>query len=97
MFTCRVSGTLGTPNIDWIGPDGTVVTSGQNVIVGNPVTSGSTTSRTLTFTSLSEADVGQYTCRNDLTTPSSLSTSVFLLGKAYSSTTILHKFCKRVL
>ena len=50
-------------SIEWIGPNGTTLTSGSGIIVGNIIIGGGITARTLTFTNLRSSDTGIYTAR----------------------------------
>lgn len=49
--------------IDWIGPDGSVLTSGSGITVGVPLNAGSFIARTLSFINLRSSDNGIYIAR----------------------------------
>ena len=52
-----------TPQIQWIGPNGAVVTSTTRITVGDTVTTGTTTTSSLVFDPLSISHDGDYTCQ----------------------------------
>ena len=62
-------GLLGTPMIWWVGRDGQPITSGGDVVIQDPVTSGLTTNLTLFFDPIRTRDEGTYTCMASLTSP----------------------------
>ena len=64
-FVTRAVNISGSLVIQWIGPDGSPVVSMGPVVVGNPVTSGETTSLTLQFNSLYTSHGGRYACQGD--------------------------------
>ena len=85
-------GLLGTPTIWWVGRDGQPITSGGDVVVHDPVTSGLTTNLTLFFDPIRTRDEGTYTCMASLSSPAlnatilNSSTSTFIdvqLSKYY--------------
>ena len=55
-----------TVSLDWLGPSGAAVDSGDGINVG---TQGTTNTRTLTFNSVRLTHAGTYTCRATLSTP----------------------------
>ena len=52
-----------TPELQWIGPDGLPILSGNGVAVGNIETVGTSTTLMLQFSPLSAFHEGQYTCQ----------------------------------
>ena len=62
-------GLLGTPTVEWIGRDGQLVVSAEDVIVYDPVTSGRTTNLTLFFDPIRTRDEGSYTCMATVSSP----------------------------
>lgn len=75
----RVENITGSVSPQWIGPDGTQVTSSRSITVGVPVTSGATTTLNLQFTTLYTSNGGQYSCRGDLTSSDSTYTVLAIL------------------
>ena len=74
VLTCsvtKVENITGNVDIQWIGPDGSEVTTGGSVTVGAPTTSGADTRLSLQFATLYTSDSGQYTCRGDLVSSNS--------------------------
>ena len=56
-----------TPDVEWLDPDNKVITTGGDITVGSPETSGTTTTLTLTFNPLHTSHGGEYTCRANIT------------------------------
>lgn len=56
-------GLLGTPTVKWVGRDGHLVVSAEDVIVYDPVTSDRTTNLTLFFDPIRTRDEGVYICK----------------------------------
>ena len=52
-----------TPQMQWIGPDGAVVTDTGRITVGSTETTGMTTTSSLLFDPLSVSHDGVYTCQ----------------------------------
>ena len=50
------------PIIDWVGPDNQTMYTNGNIVIGVPVTTNTTTSRSLLFKVLTGADSGVYMC-----------------------------------
>ena len=73
-------GLLGTPTVEWVGSDGQLVVSAEDVIVYDPVTSGRTTNLTLFFDPIRTRDEGVYMCVTSIS-------SAALSGTLNSSTT----------
>ena len=61
-LTCTV-GSEDQP-IQWVGPDGMLITNGDGILVGETISSGGVTTSTLTFPNLRTSQVGRYTCLN---------------------------------
>ncbi len=53
-LTCTVEGVSGSPTIQWFGPGGSEITTGVS------------TTTSLTFTDLALSDAGEYTCRSTI-------------------------------
>ncbi len=69
-LTCSITRSIGEDTngsliLQWMSPNGTPVMSMGPVVVGEPLTSGSTTSISLHFTTLFTSHGGQYTCLGD--------------------------------
>lgn len=62
----RVNNATGNIVLQWIGPDGTQLTSNGTVTVGVPMTSGATTMLNVHFPALYTSNAGQYTCQGEL-------------------------------
>ena len=63
----------------WRGPDGVAVVTGSSITVADPVYEPLRTRQTITFSSLSTAHSGVYTCEGTLSSPA--------LTTAYQTTT----------
>ena len=64
-FTCSVNVSAGSQSIKWQYSNGSNVTTGGDITVGSPETSGTTvTTLTLTFNPLLTSHGGEYTCRS---------------------------------
>ena len=63
-LTCRVIVSAGTPTIQWQYSNGNMVTTGGDITVGSPETSGTVTTLTLTFNPLQTSHGGEYSCRS---------------------------------
>ena len=74
----RLDDISGSLALQWLGPDGTQVVSSGSVTVGDPTTSGATTTINLQFTTLYTSHGGQYTCRGDLSLNDSMYTVLAL-------------------
>ena len=58
-----VENLFSPPNVQWMGPDGSTISQGGgSVALSDIQDSGTTVTRTLTFSDLTEANRGQYTC-----------------------------------
>lgn len=75
-----IEGLLGTPTVEWVGSDGQIVVSAEDVIVYDPVTFGRTTNLTLFFDPIRNRDEGVYICMASVS-------STALSGALNSSTT----------
>lgn len=62
----RVNNATGNIVIQWIGPDGTQLTSNGSVTVGVPISFGATTTISVHFSALYTSNAGQYTCQGEL-------------------------------
>ena len=62
----RVNNVTGNIVVQWIGPDGTQLTSNGSVTVGVPTVSGATTTISVRFSALYTSNAGQYTCQGEL-------------------------------
>ena len=72
LLTCttevvQLLGLIRTPDVEWLDIDNNVVATGGDITVGNPGTSGTTTTLTLTFNPLHTSHGGEYTCRANIT------------------------------
>lgn len=61
-LTCTVSGE--DQPIQWLGPDGMLITNGDGIVVGETLSSGGVTTSTIMFPNLRTSQVGRYTCLN---------------------------------
>ncbi len=64
-----IDGLEATPTIVWLGPDGSPVRNGGNITVGNMVTVGNDTRRSLNFLPLSSTHGGEYSCNISVNVP----------------------------
>ena len=55
--------------VEWVGPDGGVVASQGNVMVGEVEVQGTVSTLSLSFSPVLESDAGSYTCRAAITVP----------------------------
>ena len=62
----RVNNATENIVIQWIGPDGTQLTSNGSVTVGVPISFGATTTISVRFSALYTSNAGQYTCQGEL-------------------------------
>ena len=67
-LTCTVGVGEGMPTLQWMGPDGSEVTTGGEIIVGNPDVNGSVATLSLTFSRLVTSHGGEYTCQSTVGT-----------------------------
>ena len=65
----RTEGLVGLPRVLWFDTNGVQISSSEDIVLGNPVTSGRTTNRTLYFDPIRTADEGRYTCTGSLSSP----------------------------
>ena len=82
-------GLLGTPTVEWVGSDGQLVVSAEDVIVYGPVTSGRTTNLTLFFDPIRTRDGGMYICMASVS--STALSGVLNSSMTYSVNVILSK------
>ena len=72
-LTCTVTVVeylIVSPQVEWIPPDGSVISSDGNPSVGGAlVVSGTLTTRNITFSSLQTSHAGRYTCWAYLNVP----------------------------
>lgn len=61
-LVCSTNATTNT--LKWFGPDGQELSTGGRVQLGDLIQQRGTTSRTLTISELTEADLGDYICRS---------------------------------
>ena len=64
-----IDGVTLTPLLTWMGPDGAEVVSEGNRTVGETVTQGTVSTRSLTFYPVTNGDGGRYTCLAKLSAP----------------------------
>ena len=64
--TCTVDVSR-APDVQWIYPDGTIVTNSSGIVVGSSMRVGNITNLTLTFNPLLTSHRGQYTCHSVVT------------------------------
>ena len=57
-----INGMTLPPSIVWVGPDGTVLVSEENVTVGEVETQGTVSTSSLTFNPVLSSQGGRYTC-----------------------------------
>ena len=69
-LTCTVDVSI-PPVVQWIDPNGTVITNTTLITVGPPVRAGNITNLTLIFEPLLTSHGGQYTCQSDVDVASS--------------------------
>ena len=81
QLTCTVAGVTPAPSIFWLGPEGLIMSSTDDVQLGDTVVMGNTYSRTLVFKSLSPGQAGTYICFNTATSPYTIVQEVFLGSK----------------
>ena len=81
-LTCTVLGVSPAPNIVWNGPQGLIDFSTPEIQLGEIITSGESSSRSLLFTSLGKEQTGTYSCFNTATLPGSIRHIVFLGSKS---------------
>ena len=66
FFTCTITVVeylIVSPQVEWISPDGSVISSDGNPSAGGaPVVSGTLSTRNITFSCLHTSHAGQYTC-----------------------------------
>ncbi len=62
-----VEGLVVNPSVTWMYSDGSVVLSGERIIVGSPEVMGNTTTLTLTFSPLLTSHGGEYVCLASIT------------------------------
>ncbi len=81
-----------TPQVKWMGPDGTVLIGDDDIIVGDPVVmENGTVILPLNFSRLRTSQAGQYTCQSVVSTPLSVEADKQIItaqGK-YRHTTIV--------
>ena len=65
----RTEGLVGLPSVLWFNPNGVQISSSEDIVLNNPVTSDQTTNRTLYFDPIRTADGGSYTCMATLSSP----------------------------
>ncbi len=65
--TSVVEGLVVDPSVTWMHSDGSVVLSGEEIIVGSPEVMGNTTTLTLTFSPLLTSHEGEYVCLASIT------------------------------
>ena len=69
--TCIVDASV-RPVVQWIYPNGDIVTNSSGIIVGPPMTTSNITNLTLTFNPLVTSHRGQYTCHSEVVIASSI-------------------------
>ncbi len=84
-----VSGLSNTPSLQWLDEDGSPVSNGGPVTVGEATAQSSGVSLSLTFSSLHVSHGGRYTCQASLSSPA-LETS---LVKSTTSDVTLQSMC----
>lgn len=71
-ITCSVAlteGLTGTPSVAWSNSDGTLLTSAGDIVLSGPMISDLTTSWSVFFDPVREADEGTYVCMTTLSSP----------------------------
>ncbi len=64
-----------SPQVKWMGPDGSVLAEGDDITLGDPVMlENGTVTVSLRFTNLRTSQAGQYTCQSVVQNPSSVVT-----------------------
>ena len=58
-----VTGMTLPPSVEWVGPDGTVLESEENVTIGEVETRGTISTFSLSFNPVLSSHGGHYTCR----------------------------------
>ena len=66
-----IEGASVTTDVEWIGADGTLITDGGGISIGDLMMEGVGVSRNLTFDSLLASQAGEYTCRASFPEPDS--------------------------
>ncbi len=62
-----------TPQVKWMGPDGSVLIGDDDIIIGDPVVmENGTVILPLNFSTLHTSQAGQYTCQSVVSTPLSV-------------------------
>ena len=52
--------------IQWIGPDGMIISNEEGIMVGTTMSSAGQTTSTLTFSNIATSRTGRYTCQNSV-------------------------------
>ncbi len=81
-----------TPQVKWIGPDGSVLVRDDDIIIGDPVvTENGTVLLPLSFSNLHTSQAGPYTCQTVVSNPFSLETDteVVSVQGTYECATLL--------
>ncbi len=64
-----------TPQVKWMGPDGTVLNGDDDIIIGDPVVmENGTVILPLSFSNLHTSHAGRYSCQSVVSNPFSLET-----------------------
>ena len=64
-----ITGMRLPPSVEWVGPDGTVLESGENVTIGEVETRGTVSTISLFFHPVLSSQGGHYTCRATVDVP----------------------------
>lgn len=59
-YSLTVTVSMEGATINWLGPNGTTLTSGSGITVGGTISGGGVTERALSFTNLRSSDTGIY-------------------------------------
>ena len=72
ILECRVRAITGMtlpPSVEWVGLDGTVLESEENVTIGEVETRGTASTLSLSFNAVLSSQGGYYTCRATVNVP----------------------------
>ena len=64
-----ITGMTLPPSVEWVGPDGTVLVSEENVTIGEVETRGIVSTLSLSFNPVLSSQGGNYTCRATVNVP----------------------------